>query len=942
MIEVVEPENSQKTVLESKLRPPRLRKVLERPRLLHQTESSRAPRLINICAGPGFGKTTLMAQMAREFAGNSVWYQADGLDRDPAVFLRHLISGISHACGFEGTRARSRLSDVTDFTTESESVLAVMIDELGEHSQVPVMICFDDYHLFDNGAHAPRCIEYLLQNLPEKSCVVIAARSYPEITLGRLRTQGLLRDLKDEDLQFSLEELSSLTHAWEIEVSPTVLKKVQKSTEGWAAGLVLTENYLRSGSDIPDLFSHHRMQQHVYEYLAEEVLRNLPAEIQAILIQISLIDPIDPDICDKALENRNVYEVLSEAEQSNLFTNRLDQAELYRYHPLFRDFLLSRLAIQAGKEGMNELRVKFAEAFVAAGYKRPAIEQYLAAGQHPEAVAIIEKIGDEMLDTAEYGTLENWIDSLDEKDITPAIQIQRAMILMSAGKFRKALFLLTTLEINILNDDIEQFCSFMLVKAECLSNLDQYEDAISILKSLLELSLPTTIRQRALFQLCIVYWVSFDQKGLQTSLNLALEDASSAFSQYHIEIRIISCMRNLRDGNFIKAHELLIGNIESGCLSESHKNMHLNNLASCLMMMGDYSSAISIAEECKKRIEKQREWKLFAVACDTLGCLMIALDSESDGHRLLNEALERTSNIDLQSDDTNAALLCHLGSYARRQGDAKTAFDYHVKSVVYAEKFCGFYEQATGNANIGADLVHMGRFIEAEKYFKDAYKLAKQHDFRYVRTQIDFNRAWAAYAKNDQEQMHECISLALRRAKKFQHNHYIIQEGKISLPLLTTALEIGVEEDYVCWLLERIGEKSLNAIEPLLNHDDAVTRERIAKLLCDINSSGALTLLRRMRYDSNERVKKTVKEALSILRKNIISPTELLTARETEVLECVSFGLTNNQIAKKLFISERTVKTHVAKIFRKLGFTNRIDAALYFKKSKERNTTIHD
>ena len=53
-----------------------------------------------------------------------------------------------------------------------------------------------------------------------------------------------------------------------------------------------------------------------------------------------------------------------------------------------------------------------------------------------------------------------------------------------------------------------------------------------------------------------------------------------------------------------------------------------------------------------------------------------------------------------------------------------------------------------------------------------------------------------------------------------------------------------------------------------------------------------------------------------------------LTKRETEILKLVAEGLTNEEIGKKIFISEKTVKTHLTNIFDKLKVNNRFKAAL--------------
>ena len=54
-----------------------------------------------------------------------------------------------------------------------------------------------------------------------------------------------------------------------------------------------------------------------------------------------------------------------------------------------------------------------------------------------------------------------------------------------------------------------------------------------------------------------------------------------------------------------------------------------------------------------------------------------------------------------------------------------------------------------------------------------------------------------------------------------------------------------------------------------------------------------------------------------------------LTDRELDVLRLVAEGMANKQIARKLGISERTVKAHLTSVFQRLGVSDRVQAALW-------------
>ncbi|MEU4319677.1 response regulator transcription factor [Nocardia fluminea] len=129
--------------------------------------------------------------------------------------------------------------------------------------------------------------------------------------------------------------------------------------------------------------------------------------------------------------------------------------------------------------------------------------------------------------------------------------------------------------------------------------------------------------------------------------------------------------------------------------------------------------------------------------------------------------------------------------------------------------------------------------------------------------------------------------------------------------LMLTTFDI---DDYVYEAL------SIGASGFLLKDAPAEELVRAVRVVADGQALLAPTITRRLIADVTRR-RNTVRAAPA-------PALGTLTPREREVLELVAKGLSNTEIAAALFVAEQTVKTHVSKVFSKLGLRDRAQAVV--------------
>jgi LuxR family maltose regulon positive regulatory protein len=131
---------------------------------------------------------------------------------------------------------------------------------------------------------------------------------------------------------------------------------LNEKTEGWVAALQIVRSTL-SGRDpemassaISNLSGSHR---YVFEYLTEEVFRRQTLDRQRFLLRTAVLVQMDDSSCNTIAQVKDAQYILEQLEEQNIFVTNLDnQRKWYRYHYLFREFLLSKLR----RDTPNELK----------------------------------------------------------------------------------------------------------------------------------------------------------------------------------------------------------------------------------------------------------------------------------------------------------------------------------------------------------------------------------------------------------------------------------------------------------------------------------------------------------------------------------------------------------------------------------------------------------
>ena len=817
-----------------------------------------------------------------------------------ARFLTYFVWALQSTDASLGTRVAAALQSPQNLPVET--ILTLIINDLAESPQ-HLLFMLDDYHLCDTKP-INDAISFLLDHLPPTTHLAIASREEPQIPLARLRARGELTELRAADLRFTLGETDGfLNNAMDLHLSPDDIAALETRTEGWITGLQLAaisiQGHENASTFIQSFTGSHRF---VLDYLVEEVLKQQQENIQSFLLQTSILDRLCGSLCDAILNHQDgSVNTLEFLERTNLMIIPLDdKRQWYRYHHLFTDVLRARL-MKAQPQIVAELHRRASDWYEQHDLWSDAIQHAFAAEDFANAARLIELAWPMLRRTRQEATVLGWIKMLPEHfiHVSPCLNVSYAWGLLNDGDYAAA-------EASL--QDAERW----LYKAE---DAEAAWGEIVVADHQQFASLPATIANARAYHAQAIGDVAATILYTEQALTLLPQED-------YYERGTTTALLGLAywaSGNLDAAYRSFANGLES-----------LRSGGGILIMIG---GAAILSEILKSQAKLHAAKRLFE---DTLQLAMPPNKPPLHG---------------------TAELYLGLSAICCEQGDLAIAKEYYQKGAALREQASlPGYEYVWSMTE--------ARLKEIDGDLDSAYKLLNEAEQLYYRSPIPNirpvtavkARMWAAHG-----------SLHMAEAWVREYNltvddnlSYVQMYAHITLARILIARYRSTREvndiDDITKLLQRLrhtaeaGNWTASIIEILMlqslveqlrnNIDIALSKleralalaepESYVRLFVDEGSAMA-TLLRQVQIDSSPFLHRLLtaldddqpQTRANPPQSNLIEP---LSERENEVLEHIAEGLTNQEIADRLFLSLHTVKVHARNINAKLGTSNRTQA----------------
>ncbi|HEY94473.1 MAG TPA: hypothetical protein G4O15_05995, partial [Dehalococcoidia bacterium] len=619
-------------------------------------------------------------------------------------------------------------------------------------------------------------------------------------------------------------------------------------------------------------------------YLIEEVLQQQYPEVRNFLVQTSILERMNGNLCNAVMRKSDSQDILLKLDQDNLFIIQLDESrEWYRYHHLFRDLLQHRLKIGIVDDEVRNLHLRCSQWYERNGYIEEAINHSLAGQQWERAIELIQ-MPEIQGHTVRTLTILTWLKQIPEELLRANIPLYWNYVwaLEGTGQYEVVEDCLKYLESNY--DDNGILGMIAVVRASVAASIGDFvrtkeyaEKALSILPPDHEgvdlisgtlAGLYISENRFAEAEPLMKRNYEFFKRGgyIPTAVLMFTWIAIIAFlkGELHKAVETFQEVINLAGEHPANATHVCQAHHHLGGVYYERNELDLAALHHC--------KAIELYQPSMIFGSQQLDWTYlhYARTCIALGDINGALQAIEKADQLLDRSnpVQRARNA------------AYHVAIALSMGDEATV-----------SRWMENLEKLEDTISVTLDCPESVLFLVDIKKGETcaAEKLAEQCDFfapQGLNTMLIRIRIRQALNSSNADVALDYLADALRMAKKEGHIRPFVDHGMTLAPLLRQAITRNLEKTFSSKLLDII--------------------------------------------EAEERQRKIRKAAMST---SPLAPG-ILSKRELEVLQLVAKGLSNQQIAERLTIGLSTAKTHVYHIFDKLDAKDRLQAVTVARELK--------
>ncbi len=344
--------------------------------------------MILFYAKAGTGKSTVVSHWLDNQDQPFVWLILDAWDNNRSAFVENLtfcVQKVSPSIGNQIMQFANLSANMDDL-----SYVKAIISSLHEIEDQWTLV-LDDFHLIDN-PFINKLIFMLIKHKPKNLKLIIISRNKPVFEISKLQIQNKISVVRDEDLQFSIDDVKSLIDKnpslKEYNVNAELLLKV---SEGWITGLTLIMNNIKGKTDINSIRNN---TNDISEYLLEEVISKQSDQMRSFLKQSALLDYFTVEMCSEVLglDINFVSESIDYLVDTNCFlTTTMIDKKWYRYHHLFSEFLRTKIK-KTNPKLTNKIYISLAKWFKKQNQLKQAATCFINAKQHDLAADLIEPL----------------------------------------------------------------------------------------------------------------------------------------------------------------------------------------------------------------------------------------------------------------------------------------------------------------------------------------------------------------------------------------------------------------------------------------------------------------------------------------------------------------------------------------------------------------------